>query len=110
MVVIPTRSDSPSFVETVSIGDTTYRLAFSWNEREGFWYMDISTDDDDPILLGLKLVANWELMRRFADERLPDGQILVLDQSGRDEDPGRNDLGDRVILVFATNDEIAALP
>ena len=34
---------------------------FYWNERASCWYMDLRQEDNTPILLGIRLVANYPL-------------------------------------------------
>lgn len=108
MIVIPTHSDLPSYQETVSIGGASYRLAFQWNTRTESWTFDISTTTGEPIVLGTRIVPDWDLLGRFVDRRLPVGRFIAHDRSGNGEKPGRHELGDRVLLIFATEDELVA--
>lgn len=106
MIIIPTETDSPSYTQVITIGDAAYNVGFNWNEREGFWYMDIADANNAPIVVGIKLVANWNLTQQYKDSRLPDGFILCVDQSGSGRDPGRNDLGSRCVVTFIATNEL----
>jgi len=106
MIVIPTDATAASYSEVVTLGGSDFNLTFNWNEREGFWYMDIADAASEPILSGLKIVADWDLTSRFTDSRLPDGRIITIDQTGGGADPGRDDLGGRVLLIFVETSEL----
>lgn len=97
---IPTRSDLPRYAETVELAGDQYRLEFSWNTRDARWYVSILTAAGDQIVMGLPIVADFPLLRRFTDTRLPDGELWAWDMSGDGLEPGQYDLGDRVRLFL----------
>ncbi len=109
MISIPVTTELPAFVETVAIDGLVYLLGFKWNDRDEAWTMDVSTSGGDPIVLGTKLVADWDLLGRYVDPRLPRGRWAAIDASGEGIRPGRFDLGDRVELIFITEAEFEAL-
>lgn len=94
--------------ETVLDGNV-YRLGFRWNWRDSSWSMDIQTRNRVPLLDGLKVVLNYELIGRFVDERLPDGFIVALDSTRRLEGIGRFDLGNTVPLLFIPRADVEGL-
>ena len=51
--------------------------------------------EEQPVLLGLKLVANWPLLRHYHhDPRVPPGEFFVMDLTGDRTPPGLDDLGE----------------
>ena len=100
--VIPTRTDITLYTETVALGIGVFKLQFRWNGREEFWYFNILTVADDQIFMGLKLVADSELIDRFADARKPDGFMVIADMTGAGNDPSRDSLGVDSLLAFAS--------
>lgn len=98
--VIPLDSLNSQYSLDVALSGTSYRLSFFWNVRGAFWTMDVTDLSDLPILMGVKLVADWDLLSNFANPLLPTGRLLCVDTSGAGTDPTDSDLGSRVILVY----------
>jgi hypothetical protein len=84
----------------------SFRFEFSWNARGGFWSFLLSAADGTP-LLRRRVVVGTPLTARFADPRLPPGELVALDTSGRSEDPGLTELGGRVQLLYLEAGDIA---
>lgn len=100
-IEIPVATDTPLYSERVTLDGSEYIFAFDWNDREGRWYLSISTVDGLPLALGIKLVANWPLLRRFTDSRLPPGHLIAADISSQaGESPAYAELGARVKLMY----------
>ena len=108
-ITIPIVPDSPDFDFTVELDGETFALHLQFNERDGAWYVDILTAEDDPIVMGRKVVLDLPLFGRYRDERLPVGQLVAVDTSGLQIEPAYGDLGRRVQLVYTTAAELAAL-
>lgn len=84
----------------VELDGSTYRLELAWNERDEAWSLSIFAQDGTQLLAGRAVLLGAGLTIRSVDRRLPPGELLVVDTSGRDEDAGLADLGDRVLLVY----------
>lgn len=108
-VTIPLRSDLPHYTFQVELDSASYEFEVRWNEAAAGWIMSIFTSDAQPLITGLRLVVDWSLAGRYADARLPPGKLIALDTSGAHADPTRNDLGSRVILLYFSEAEVAAL-
>lgn len=98
--VINTSQELSSYDQRVVLDGREYVLAFQWNQREAKWYLSISDQDGSPIVHGIKVVANFPLLRRLRDRRAPPGELYAQDRSGAGADPGLRDFGTRVILVY----------
>lgn len=105
-VTLPLRSDLPHYSFRVQLDGEMYGFAFWWNYGISAWMMSISDPDDVPLAVGIRVVVDFPLAARFADSRLPPGTLLAIDTTGRQEDPGLEDLGARVIIVYATAEDI----
>jgi len=103
-LLIPTRTDVPAWSEQVQILGVNLELAMCWNGRGKFWSLSVSTQQGEPIALGIRVVADYDLWAQLQDARLPRGSLYALDTSGRGEPPGRADLGIRVMLIFSAED------
>lgn len=98
--LIPTATSNPHFVMQTQLDGLTYTIRVHWNEREGAFYLDVGDVDNVPIVTGRKLVADWPLLHRVRDEGKPPGEIYVVDKTGEGVDPGFDDLGKRVVLIY----------
>jgi hypothetical protein len=98
--VLPLDSDDANYTVDVPLAGSLYRFALFFNTRMGLWTMDIFMLDDTPLVSSIALVADWEIACQFTDLRLPPGFLYCVDTSGAGADPGRDDLGSRVIVVF----------
>ena len=106
-LTLPVQVGVPAQQFRVSLDGELFLVAVTWNEREGAWYLDLSDADGTVLLAGRKLVLGQALLARFRDARLPPGELLVLDTTGSDLEPGPQDLGARVPLFYV---EATSLP
>lgn len=108
-ILIPLDSVRAFSTQKIDLVDATFRIDMAWNGRDETWWMNLYTEQGDAIVVGTPLVPDWDLLGRYRDSRLPAGHFFAVDTSGAGLPPGRNDLGDRVQLVFFTDEEVAAL-
>ncbi len=107
-LVIPV-FDVPSFVEGLTIEGVNYQLRMDWNYRGQFWQMSWYDRDGALLVAGIKVVINYPLLDPYKYLPIPQGEMLALDASdpyARIED---GDLGTRVVLVYFTEAEYAAI-
>ncbi len=99
-VVIPTRTDLASYEMQIELGGDLFTLALHWNTRAATWFLDVADEDGAAIATGVAVVIGWPLLRLVQTTGAPAGHLLAVDTTGRDDPPGLEDLGDRVLLVF----------
>lgn len=105
-VIIPVESTANFFDLQVSLEDVVYTLEFRWNVRASAWFMNIlDAEGENMIRAGLRLVANFPLVP-YTAVRVPPGVLALVDTSGANEDPGRDDLGVRHQLFYWTSTEL----
>lgn len=110
-LLIQTASD-PYYSQRVRLDGRDYIFRFAWNQREARWRLSLFTDRDQPLVRGLKLLANWPLLRFYRyDARLPSGELYAVDWTGDGSPPGLEELGEgrRCQLLYLTQDELAEL-
>jgi hypothetical protein len=110
--IVSTTPNLPWYRQRTTLDGRDYVLTIYWNERNGRWYMDIADQDDVPLAMGVKLVADLPLLRLYRDDRLPQGQLMVVDMAADENlsrDPGICHLGDRFKLVYIPIAELAEL-
>jgi len=106
IVVIPTRTDLGAYTFQAELDGSLYRFGMQFNEREQLWYMSIADEAGVAIRSGIKVVANFPLLTRVADIRKPPGQLIALSPTAQEPDPGLEDLGDGVSLIYLEEGEI----
>lgn len=105
IVVIPIRSDLPAYDFQIELEGVLYGLSFSYNTRAGWWVMDILDVNEEPVLMGVRMITGWLMTERFVMEGKPPGDFFILDTSGKNEDPGQNDFGTTKLLMYADSTE-----
>lgn len=106
-VTIPLRTDAVYHYDLqVVLDGAVFTLELRWNTRDEAWYMDLRTEAGDPILTSVKVVVDWPLAGRCVDARRPAGALFAIDTSSERRDPGKDDLGSRVILVYFESAEL----
>ncbi|MEI6806852.1 MAG: hypothetical protein WCK49_10180 [Myxococcaceae bacterium] len=73
---IPFDTNIPHYTQQTELDGKTYNLEFEFIERENFWMLHISDQDGIPLVCGIKLVADWQLLRR--DLGVMGGELLLL--------------------------------
>jgi hypothetical protein len=77
MLEIPTQPGIPHCTQQTELDGKSYTLEFEFIESEGFWMLHIGDQDGNPLVCGIKLVADWPLLRR--DAGVMGGNLLALD-------------------------------
>lgn len=95
VLVIPTPNDQPYYSQKVRLDGRDYLFHVAYNEREDRRYLSIHDEEDEPLVSGIKIIANWPLLRSYRFEpRLPPGELMAIDLTGDDSPPGLNELGE----------------
>ncbi len=67
---IPLSSDGPHFVQENHLFGCSYNLEFEWIERESFWVLHIHDANEQPIVLGIKLIPEWPLFVHSSNDNV----------------------------------------
>lgn len=97
--IITTRPDLDNYEQRVDLDGVEYRLGIAWNRRGEHWTMSLSLADGSPVVSGIRIVADTPLLAAVSHPDRPLGELVALDTSGASLDPGRDDLGQRVLLM-----------
>jgi hypothetical protein len=98
-VVIPFQS-YPWFKESTILDNTLYQFEFQWSERGQYWTTNIFNDNDEPILTGVKISINSEIINMYSRSQLPFGYLLPVDEKGSYTRIEETDLGARVAIIY----------
>lgn len=110
LLVVPTSTELSSYTQRVTLDGREYFMSFQWNQREAKWYLAIADENEDTIVSGIKVVADFPLTRKVADTRIAPGELLAIDFSQTGQDPGLTDFGERVLLVYVEASDVEATP
>lgn len=86
---------------------TQYAFDMVWNPRDAAWYMSVLEADETPIVVGCKVVLGAFIGRWSQHPLLQYGVFYAYDVSGSEVDAGFNDLGTRVLVVYAPQEDLA---
>lgn len=100
---------SARFTQVTSLDGRDFQLAFAWSQRRGAWTLDVADVNGAAIRAGAALVTEYPLVRAATDARWTGGELLLLDTTGADGDPGFDDLGTRFELVYYDAADWAAI-
>lgn len=104
--IIPTSQQESNYTQVTGLDGRDYVLELRWNQRQGRWYLKISTADDGTIQGPVAVVADWPLVYPGKDLPLPPGCLMAVDTTGQGRDPGLTELGGRVVLVYLDAEEL----
>lgn len=96
-LILPISND-PAQAFVTEIDGSKYLFRVQYNTRQGTWTLDINTENDTPLSLGLPLVLGSDLL---ANNRVITGLLYVVDYSNTGVDPNIGDWGSRCDLVWS---------
>lgn len=100
--IINTKADGTlRYSMRANLGGKYFGLEFTWNARDSSWWLQLS--DSTGALLGTrKLVCAFPLFATSANPAMPYGDLVVVDLSGNNGNPGLQELGigQRCVLTF----------
>jgi hypothetical protein len=102
VVEVPVFPQLGAFEERVVLDGTPYALSGRFNTRMQRWVLDVRAEDGSDIVLGLPLVADWNLADPFKG-RIPglwSGELYTLDLTGRRRAADADNLGKDVKLLY----------
>lgn len=109
MLTLPVPAQSWS-TQDLTLGGLDYQFVYSFNERDERWRLSIYFEEE-PVLLGLKLMENEFLLSNYITPTFNHGDIGVLRVKNDGKPVGRDNLGQdkSYELTYLTNQELAEL-
>jgi hypothetical protein len=104
VLTLPARTDLRAYSFQVELEGALYLFALRWNARAASWFMDITDTSGAPVIAGRRVVIDWPLLRTVVKENRPPGEILAVDTTNAGTDPGLDELGARVQLVYVESE------
>lgn len=108
---VPIASLNAQSTQTVGLDGIVYQFTFTWNTRRLAWDMSIALQDGTPLVQGVKILPQKDLLSRHKDVRLPKGTLLAVDlvEQNNALRPSKSELGTKLQLLYYTEAEVDAL-
>ena len=106
--IVPVSNTDALYQQVTTLDGVDFILTFAYNLRDGFWYLDVLDQDGNVIVPNVKIVVNWDLLQRSTDPRKPAGALMAYDTTAQELDPGLDDFGTRVQILYLTAEEVRA--
>lgn len=101
---VATSTDKSNYEQVVTLDGEDFIIRLLWNERANHWFMTLRDSAGTDIVTGFKVVADIPFAVHCVDERIPAGQLWIVDTTGAGADPGLREFGARVRLLYADED------
>jgi len=108
MDIIPFK-EAAQWREQIELSGITYTLRFKWNAMNEFWSMDVLSGNDEPVIYGVKVVVNWNLLEQYAMTDKPAGDIVCQNIIGGTEKITRDAMSTVAQLLYYAFGELAIL-
>lgn len=99
-------SNESSWQQVVVLGDIPFILSGYWNTRDEAWYIDITTNDFELLVIGKKLILNTDLLNNINNEAKPKGTLLVVPINDTIMNITRDNMGIDIDLIFIGDNEL----
>ena len=108
-IEMPVRNDLPSYTFKQELEGSVFTFEFRFNVRFDCWIMDISDETgDNALILGTPVQTEVDILSRFIFAELPPGQFVVLDETGQQRNPDRDNFGIEVKLFYVESTDFEA--
>lgn len=96
--------ERPNFSFKVPLPNTAeVEFRFQFLPRAGFWIYDLNDADRVPIVQGLQVVVERDVLKQIVDTRRPPGKFFFF-ADGPEAPVTRSDLGARVKLYYVADE------
>lgn len=99
MQIIPF-SDPGSWQMQITLSSQVFVLNFHWNALNEYWLMNIYDNDSNPLVLGIKVVTNFDITAQFPLLGMPQGSIVCQNILDSWEKIQRFDMGQTNELIY----------
>jgi hypothetical protein len=98
---IPIETNDASFKIRTKLASADYVLKIYWNDRCERWHISIHDANEIPILAGVPLNIDTDILARFRNPALPPGILMLYDTAEKHEEAGREDIyNQKAVLLY----------
>lgn len=84
----------------IDLASDTFTLEVNYNTTGDFFTIDLYDENDEPIVIGEKLVLGIPLWQDIANSNLPAPTLIPLDESGQEDRITYENFGETVFLYI----------
>lgn len=88
-LIAPGRTTLPEIVFRTRLDDIIFAFRMIYSYRFGYWSLSLSSENDTPIVEGIRVRVGEDLLAPFNATALPSGKLLCESVDNSSEDPGR---------------------
>jgi len=107
MHIIPFQ-EQPAWSMQIQLTNVLFLFYFKWNAMNKYWVMSIYDRNEQPILLGVKVVTNYDLTSQFPLLGMPAGEIVCQNIRDMWNEITRFDMGQTTELIYYEPGELEA--
>jgi hypothetical protein len=100
-------AEFPFFTQDLLLDGAKYRFLFLWNTRASKWSLSIYTTSDAPLVEGIPVALDQEMLGQYHSRGIPPGELWAVDATGTLVEISRDDLAKGLVqLVYVPEDEL----
>lgn len=88
IIQLPMATNLPAFSFTSTLSGVAYSFNAYFNTRANRWMLDLLDVTQTPILMGIPLLIDRDLLGQYTTLPVPPGGLFVIDESGQQTEPG----------------------
>lgn len=100
LLELPITNEKYNYKFDIVLEGKKYFFSFNYNNRIDAWFMDIADEVESPIVEGLMLFLGLDLLEQYADERLPQGNLFIVNNKEEFIEPTEENFGVDVKLYY----------
>lgn len=97
---IPLNSNRQSYQFSIDLDGVTYNMKVKYVERVDLWFMDILDVSENPIVTGMPIQTNVDILAQITSEEKPQGSFIAIDETGNNRDASVDTLGNDIKLIY----------
>lgn len=97
---IPIARKQPWFSMQIVLSQQRYTLELRYNLRMDRWILSVADAAGAPILVGIPMLIDRDLVSQYATLRLPPGPLFVMDETGKQLQAGLSSFFVDHVLVY----------
>lgn len=105
MIVLGGPEGYPHVNLTVSLSGSSWVIKWFWNDRDRTWSFSMDDPSGDPLIEGVRVVPDVDLLHWAPADRRPPHALLVVDPSRTAPHITRENLGSVYQIVYTQADE-----
>jgi len=100
VLVLPISNDKAHYEFITTLDGVEYVFTFRYNFRSADWYMSIADDTKQPILSGIPVRVNRDLLDQYRSYPVPQGLMLCINNVNPKVEATRDSFSKDVVILY----------